>query len=97
MRAFYIDNDIQQNSYYVKIENINVTEDLKSIKMINASTTKELLDKIMEVYSFNENNKLELWSAPMGYTSRIRLDTLTIIPKEYENIWVRGIENNSTL
>jgi hypothetical protein len=98
MRVFYVDEDIPESprQYYVKIDNIAVPNDLKGFKLINASTAAELKDRIYELYNFKENakNRIQLWSAPIGSTNRTRLDKLIIIPKTYEEIYVRGVENN---
>jgi hypothetical protein len=99
MRVFYVDEDIPQppRHYYVKIDNIIVPDELKGFRVIKAATAAELKDRIYEVYNFNETAKkhIQLWSGPIGVTNRIRLDTLVHIPKEYEEIYVRGVANNT--
>jgi hypothetical protein len=101
MRAFYEEdtNESQQTirQYYVKIDNIAVDGDLKGFKIIKASTAAELKDRIYEVYNFNDAAKkyIQLWSAPLGVSTRIRLDKLIYIPKTCEEIYVRGVSNNS--
>jgi hypothetical protein len=99
MRVFYEEDTESQpiRQYYVKIDNIAVSDDLKGFKMIKATTAAEIKDRIYELYNFNENAKkhIQLWSAPLGVSNRIRLDTLITIPKQYEEIYVRGVANNS--
>jgi hypothetical protein len=99
MRVFYVDEDVHQppRQYYVKIDNITVPDELKGFKIIKASTAAELKDRIYEVYNFNENAKkyIQLWSGPIGITNRVRLDTLITIPPTYEEIYVRGVANNT--
>jgi hypothetical protein len=99
MRVFYVDEDesTQTRQYYVKIDNITVPDELKGFKVIKASTATELKDRIYEVYNFKENAKkhIQLWSGPLGMSNRIRLDKLIDIPKAYEEIYVRGVENNT--
>jgi hypothetical protein len=104
MRVFYIDEEEKHNipcaknthTFYVKLENFQVPDELKKAKVIEATTVDELADKIMEVYNFKPElrSQIELWSKPMGSIGRERLDTLSIIPKDYEDVWVRGVANN---
>lgn len=79
-------------SYCIKIENINMPHEFKSTRVIDATTIKDLFNKICQVYGFSEKMKthLELWSGPLGYQERMRLDNLEIIPEKYEHIWVRA-------
>lgn len=99
MRVFYEDYTESQpiRQFYVKIDNISVEDELKGFKIINASTAAELKDRIYELYKFNENAKkhIQLWSAPLGVSTRVRLDTLVSIPKTYEEVYIRGVANNS--
>jgi hypothetical protein len=99
MRVFYVDEEEKQESrlFYVKLDNIHVPyAELRATQSIEARTTKELIDKILQVYYFNEKlrDNLELWSKPSGSMGRERLDTKSVIPKEYEDVWVRGVVNN---
>ena len=49
MRVFYEDTDVR--TYYIKLDNVNVPEDLKGFKCIDASTTtNELIEKIKIVF-----------------------------------------------
>lgn len=94
MRVFYIDEeDTSKRRYYVKIDNVNVPEELKGYKEIEADSIGELKESIKEVYGFNKhkNFELELWSSAnhMGK----RLDTLEEIPKEIEFVWARVVNN----
>jgi len=106
MRAFYeeavaamnTDTDTDASSippnrqqYYIKTDSINIPDDLKSWISIEAHTTSELLEKALAYYGFRQNNtiRFELWSNTK-YNKGIRLDTLEIIPKEYEFIWLRA-------
>ena len=97
MRVFYVD-ELKQipspRNYYVKIDNINVPLDLKGYKLIKASNTQELLEKVKEYYGLNLKPKIsiQLWSSQM-YTG-LRLDTMDQIPEEYEFIWARIVVNN---
>ena len=79
---------------FVKIENVNLPSNMKGTRVVNAITSAELLEKICQIYGFNEAKKsqLELWSGPLGYIGRQRLDTCEIIPEGYEYIWVRAVE-----
>ncbi len=99
MRVFYVDEDESQESrlFYVKLDNIQVPySELRLTQSIEARTTKELIEKILQVYDFKEElrGNLELWSKPSGSMGRERLDTKSVIPKEYEDVWVRGVANN---
>ena len=98
MRVFYVDEDEvskKQCNYYVKIANMNVPDELKGYKSIEASSTEELLEKVKEYYGFNHKSNIcvQLWSGQM-YTG-VRLDTMDQIPKEYEFVWVRVLVNNN--
>lgn len=100
MRVFYVDEEESYSPirhYYVKIDNIIVPEEFKGFRVVKAATVTELKDRIYEVYNFNENTRkyIQLWSGPIGLTNRVRLDTLLDIPKTYEEIYVRGVANNS--
>lgn len=97
MRIFYMDeSEKEPYRYYVKVDNIIVSDEYKSIKLFEAYNTKELISKICEYYGFKSNNKItiQLWSAQMGAVLRERLDILEVIPGSYEFIWVRGVLNS---
>ncbi len=94
MRVFYVDEEDQsKRRYYVKIDNVNVPDDLKGYKAIEAESVEELKKLVMVQYDLNKNKNvsIELWSGQnhMGK----RLDVLDEIPKEIEFIWVRVVVN----
>ena len=94
MRVFYIDeNEILEKEYFIKIENINISDNMKNTKIISASNPINLKDKICHLYEFHDSFKknIQLWSNPIGSMKRIRLDTLDVIPNDCENIYVRGV------
>jgi hypothetical protein len=84
--------NIVKRTYYVRIDNISVPDTKKATKVIEAIDTKDLISKICDYYGFKEEN-IQLWSGLMGYSNRMRLDTLVEIPENYEDIYVRGITN----
>jgi hypothetical protein len=97
MRSFYIDdsdnnNEKIQREYFVKIENITISENMKYTQIITACNPIELKDKICNHYGFQNcfNKDIQLWSGSIGSTKRIRLDTLDNIPYEYDTVYVRG-------
>lgn len=90
MRVFYEDyEEISKRRYYVKIDNVDVPDNLKTYKAIEALTIDELKTKIIEHYGFNKINKnnIELWTNN-GYNG-IRLDNMKEIPSDIECIWIR--------
>lgn len=94
MRVFYVDEeDVSKRRYYVKIDNVNVPDELKGYKAIEAGSVDELKELIMVQYDLNKNKNMsiELWSGQnhMGQ----RLDKLKEISKEIEFIWVRVVVN----
>jgi hypothetical protein len=95
MRAFYIDLDEKiERSYYIKIENINVSTELKRYQRIEAFSPSELLNKSLIHYNFinaSPSIRFELWSNTI-YNKGERLDILDRIPKEYEFIWLRAVK-----
>ena len=94
MRVFYVDEDeVSKRRYYVKVDNVNLPEDLKGYKVIEAESIDELKELINEVFGFNKkkNFTLELWSS-QNYMGK-RLDILKEIPKDIEFIWVRVVLN----
>jgi hypothetical protein len=94
MRVFYIDEEDQsKRRYYVKMDNVNVPEDLKGYKAIEAVSVEELKKLVMAQYDLNKNKNvsIELWSG-QNYMGQ-RLDVLDEIPKEIEFIWVRVVVN----
>jgi hypothetical protein len=93
MRVFYIDEDIVKRIYYVRIDNISVPDTKKATKVIEAVDVEELLSEICEYYGFKKEN-IQLWSGLMGYSNRVRLDTMVEIPEKCEDIYVRGIVKN---
>lgn len=95
MRVFYVHEDIVKRTYYVRIDNISVPEEKKATKVIEAVDTQELMSKICEYYGFKKEN-IQLWSGPMGYTNRVRLDTMVEPPEKCEDIYVRGVANNGS-
>lgn len=97
MRVFYIDEDENTNNesmptYYVKLENVSVPDELKGYKAFNASSTSELIDQISTHYNI-KTASIELWSGQVRQGQR--LDTMPTIPKEYEFIWVRAKEKQT--
>ncbi len=82
-------------TYYVRIDNIKVPENMQKEKAIRAETPADLMMRIRETYSLqvSEKVRLELWSGQHGYLNRKRLDTLDTIPEMYETVWVRGVRN----
>ncbi len=94
MRVFYeeeeTDSKTVKRRYYVKVDNVNIPDNLKGYKALEASTTEELKEQIMEYYGFNKNENLsiELWSNQNRQGKR--LDQLKEI-EENEFIWVRGV------
>jgi hypothetical protein len=98
MRVFYDDEEESKKSkrrYYVKIDNINVPEELKGYKAIEASSVEELINEVKEYYKFklHPDFVVQLWSN--NNHTGIRLDTLKNIPEEIEFIWVRGVINKT--
>ncbi len=94
MRVFYeeeeTDSKTVKRRYYVKVDNVNIPDNLKGYKALEASTTEELKEQIMEYYGFNKNENLsiELWSNQNRQGKR--LDQLKEI-EENEFIWVRVV------
>jgi hypothetical protein len=103
MRVFYIDEEedksklTNERNYYVKVDNVNVPDDLKGFKAIKASSIVELTKKVMEYYRFNRNKDtaVQLWSNA-NYTGK-RLDTMEEIPADIEFVWVRVVLNKSEI
>lgn len=89
MRVFYED-ELNLRTYYVKLDNVNVPEDLKGFKSIDATSTKELIEKIKKVFRLRQDLTISLWSNS-NYIGR-RFDTLEVIPKENEFIYARVLE-----
>lgn len=94
MRVFYIDEEESKRSYYVKIENVNLPEELKGYKLFEALSTSDLLEGVRKFYGIKsiENMSIELW-AGQRHTSE-RLDKLSIIPKDKEFISAYIVVNN---
>ena len=103
MRVFYIDdNESLEREYFIKIENINISDNMKNTKIICAYSPMNLKDKICNLYGFHDSFKkdIQLWSKPIGSVGRIRLDTLDAIPLDSENVYVRGVvikETNNSI
>ena len=94
MRVFYIDEEESKNNYYVKVENVNLPENLKGYKAFEVVTTEELLLKIKQLYGFkmSENMEIELWSGQRHIGER--LDKWPMIPREKEFISAYVVMNN---
>jgi hypothetical protein len=94
MRAFYEDED-EKRVFYSKLDNI-ATESRNKWKMIKANTGKELLEKVIKEYEFNDNVKtrIQIWSNTIASGKGVQLDTMDQIPKEYEFVFVRGLPQN---
>jgi hypothetical protein len=92
MRVFYIDEDEPSKRYYVKLENMTPPDRLKGYIAIDARSSADLLEQIRDTYSIR-NADIELWSN-QGRQG-LRLDTLTVIPKDHEFIWVRVVARPS--
>jgi hypothetical protein len=103
MRVFYVDEEEEKSklaierNYYVKVDNVNVPDDLKGFKAIKAGSIVELSKKVIEYYGFNKNKdvKVQLWSNA-NYTGK-RLDTMEEIPADIEFVWVRVVLNKSEI
>ena len=94
MRVFYEEEDeISKRKYYVKIDNVNVPDNLKGYKAIESLSIDELKNKILEYYKFNILNKndIELWTQQNG--NGIRLDILKEIPSNIEYMYIRIVLN----
>ena len=92
-----------QRDYYVKLDNIYVEDiTLLGFKRMIASSGPELLQTAIAFYGFDDkcSAHLQLWSRaelrseePHRLSaSMIRLDTMQIIPDEYEFVWIRGVK-----
>lgn len=99
MRVFYMDEDditlVNERTYYVKLENVNVPDELKGFKAINAVSIQQLINKIIEYYGLDRNPDItvQLWSNST-YTGH-RLDILKEIPVENDFIWARLVLNKN--
>jgi hypothetical protein len=103
MRVFYIDdNELLEREYFTKIENINIPDNMKTTKIISAYSPTDLKNKICTLYGFHDSFKkdIQLWSKPLGYMGRTRLDILDKIPLDCENVYIRGVvikETNNSI
>ena len=96
MRVFYEEEEEiskKNRRYYVKIDNVNVPDELKGYKAIESISVDELKNKIIEYYKFYKFNKdnIELWTNQNR--SGIRLDVMKDIPEDIECMWVRVLIN----
>ncbi len=89
MRVFYEDITTLR-TYYVKLDNVDVPEDLRGFKSIDATSTEELIETIKKVFRLRQDLTISLWSNS-NYIGK-RLDTLEEIPKENEFIYARVLE-----
>ncbi len=89
MRVFYEDITTLR-TYYVKLDNVDVPEDLRGFKSIDATSTDELIEKIKKVFRLRQDLTISLWSNS-NYIGK-RLDTFEEIPKDYEFIYARVLE-----
>jgi hypothetical protein len=89
MRVFYEDITTLR-TYYVKLDNVDVPDDLKGFKSIDATSTEELIEKIKKVFRLRQGLTISLWSNS-NYIGK-RLDTVETIPKENEFIYARVLE-----
>lgn len=86
MRVFYEDYE-STTRYYVKIENVNLPQELRGYKAFDAVNTSDLITQIIDHYGFYNRGtfSIQLWS------DGVRLDTLEKIPKENEFLWARVV------
>ncbi len=89
MRVFYIEEN-ELRPYYVKLDNVDVPDDLKGFKRMYATSSLDLIKEIKLLFKLKEDLKIHLWSNS-NYTGR-RLDILEEIPKENEFIYARVLE-----
>ena len=87
MRVFYED-DTTLRTYYVKLDNVNIPEDLKGFKSIDANSVEELIEKIKKVFKLRQSLTISLWSNSNCTGKRL----LEEIPKENEFIYARVLE-----
>lgn len=95
MRVFYDDESDISRNYYVKIDNINVPEELKGFKAIQASSIDEIIKKVRQIYNFKDKPEITIQLWTQQNCLGMRLDNMTEIPKDIEFIWIRGISNKS--
>ncbi len=95
MRVFYEEDEISKKNrrYYVKIDNVNVPDELKGYKAIEAVSVDELKNKIIEYYKFYKlkGDNIELWTNQNR--SGIRLDIMEDISEDIECMWIRVLLN----
>ncbi len=89
MRVFYEDITTLR-TYYVKLDNVDVPEDLRGFKSIDATSTEELIEKIKLTFRLRQDLTISLWSNS-NYIGK-RLDTFEEISKDYEFIYARVLE-----
>jgi hypothetical protein len=90
---------LQQRDYYVKLDNIFMEDvSMHKHKHVQASSSgQDLLKQIIKCYEFNEEcvPHLQVWSSNHRLVKTLlRLDTMEIIPPEYEFVWVRGMRSS---
>jgi hypothetical protein len=89
MRVFYVEED-EVRPYYVKLDNVDVPDDLKGFKRMYATSSLDLIKEIKLLFKLKKDHIIQLWSNS-NYTGK-RLDILDNIPLEYEFIYARVIE-----
>lgn len=97
MRVFYNEEFESQpiKNYYVKIDNVNVPEDLKGYKNIQARNTEDLIEKIKVKYRLKNRSDLiiQLWS--QQNCSGVKFELNEDIPNDIEFLSVKVISNKA--
>jgi hypothetical protein len=95
MRVFYIDESESKliRNYYVKIDNVNVPEELKGYKCIEAISKDDLVNQVKKIYKLTDKSNIvvQLWGQH-NYVGE-RLDIREEIPKDIEFMYVRVVPN----
>lgn len=80
----------------VRLENMSIPNRKSGPIVIEADTGKELLEKVYETYALSDRGLqfgyLQIWSAPMGYSNRVQLDTLETFNKTLYDGYVRYVK-----
>lgn len=81
-----------ERQFIIRSDNVTYGYQLLGTKVIEATSGPELLEKVCKAYEFPwpmlSAHEIQLWSAKLGMTRRIRLDTLELLPSNIQDVWI---------
>lgn len=81
--------------FFVKSDNLLINNTRIGTRVLFANTGMELLEKVCREYELPwpiiPAHPIQLWSGPIGVTTRTRIDNLETIPQHVTDVWIWAV------